>query len=79
MITRTVKGIVFLAGLLVIAYGYFLVPLGDRTLYEHTVRIAATDEAQELGEELGEATDELEAEIRSQLQPDAGADAAPAP
>lgn len=35
-------------------YVFFFVPLGERTLYQHLERIAATPAAQELGGEVGE-------------------------
>jgi hypothetical protein len=36
------------------AAGFFavFVPLGEKTLYQHLIRIAGTDEARELGREL---------------------------
>jgi len=56
---KALNGFLWLVGLLVVLAVYFFVPLGRYTLYEHTLRIAATEPAQDLGEEVGEATREL--------------------
>ncbi|MCB9596358.1 MAG: hypothetical protein H6719_26785 [Sandaracinaceae bacterium] len=56
---KAINGILWLIGLVVVLVVYFFVPLGTYTLYEHTLRIAATEPAQELGDELGTATREL--------------------
>lgn len=74
-----------LVGLLALAYVFFFVPLGRRTLHEHTLRIAATDEAQELGEDVDVASDRigdaLQEKLReTQMAGDAGPpDAGPQP
>ncbi len=52
---RLINGILWLIGLVVVLIGYFTVPVGRFTLYQHTMRIAQTEPAQELGRELGEA------------------------
>lgn len=56
---KAINGFLWLVGLLVVLTVYFFVPIGTYTLYEHTLRIAATEPAQELGDELGTATREL--------------------
>ena len=56
---KAINGILTLIGLGVVLAVYFFVPLGRYTLYEHTLRIAATEPAQELGDEVGQATREL--------------------
>ncbi|MCA9609629.1 MAG: hypothetical protein KC619_28720 [Myxococcales bacterium] len=56
---KAINGFFWLVGLVVVLAVYFFVPLGQYTLYEHTLRIAATEPAQELGDELGHATREL--------------------
>ncbi|MGF1466380.1 MAG: hypothetical protein ACFCGT_09610 [Sandaracinaceae bacterium] len=51
---RLIDGVLWLVGLTVVLYVYFLVPIGERTLFQHTLRIAATEPAKELGRELGD-------------------------
>lgn len=53
---RLLNGFLWLVGLVVVLGVYFFVPLGRYTLFEHTLRIAATEPAQELGDELGNAS-----------------------
>lgn len=61
-----------------VAWFVFMVPLGRFTLFEHLRRIAATDEAQELGDEAVEASGRLRGEVARQvgdaMRPDAGSD-----
>ena len=76
-----IKGALSLVGLAVVAYVFFFVPLGQRTLFEHARRIAATDEAQELGDEAGEAAGRLRNHLEDEIDehvrvPDAGQAAA---
>ena len=74
---RLLNGILWLIGLLVVLVCYFVVPVGRYTLYQHTLRIAETEPAQELGRELGEAggalkdraVDEWEARARDAATP----------
>lgn len=65
-----------LIGLAVLAYVWFFVPLGQRTLHEHALRIASTEPAQELGGEAVEATERLTEHVQSEWEaryaPDAG-------
>ena len=56
---KAINGVLWLIGLAVVLTVYFFVPLGRFTLFEHTLRIAATEPAQELGGELGTASREL--------------------
>ncbi len=56
---KALNGFLWLVGLFVVLAVYFFVPLGRYTLYEHTLRIAATEPARELGDEVGQATREL--------------------
>lgn len=72
MIKNAIKGIVYLTAFGVLAYLFFFVPLGRRTLWEHTQRIAATDEAQDLGADVSTATDRVETAVREKLTPDGG-------
>ena len=46
-------------GVIVVAIVYFFVPIGRYTLFEHTLRISATEPAQELGEDVSETASEL--------------------
>ena len=64
MIRWALKMLVAFVGLTCALYVFFLVPLGERTLYDHMRRIAATDEAEDLGRELGEAGERLTEKIR---------------
>jgi len=48
-------------------YGIFFLPVGERTLYEHVARIAATDPAQELGSEVGGALSRAGDAVRGRL------------
>jgi hypothetical protein len=80
---RLINGALWLVGLVVVLGVYFFVPVGRFTLYEHTLRIAATEPAQELGEDLtrtGEALGERaleEWEAREALRAEASGDASP--
>jgi hypothetical protein len=44
-----------LIGFAVLAYVWFFVPLGRRTLHEHALRIASTQPAQELRDDVANA------------------------
>ena len=56
---RLINGALWLVGLIVVLGVYFFVPVGRFTLFEHTLRIAATEPAQELGDDLAETGEEL--------------------
>lgn len=67
---------------LIAAYVFFFVPIGRRTLFDHTRRIATTPEAREFGDEMRTASarvaertrDEVEGVIRhGVVPPDGGA------
>lgn len=72
-----VRALFSFVGLAVVAYAFFFIPLGRRTVFEHTMRILATEPAQELGDEAVQATDRLTAHIEAAWEaryaPDAGA------
>ncbi len=70
-----IKSALGVIGLLALAYLYFFIPLGDMTLHQHVMRIAATEEAQELSREANEAAERLREQVEG-LRGDAGADAA---
>lgn len=76
------KSALTLVGLAVVAYVFFFVPLGQRTMYQHGRRIAGTDEARELGREATEAADRLRDHVEEQIEThvrdrDAGPEAGP--
>jgi hypothetical protein len=56
---RAVNAILWLIGLFMLLVGYFVVPIGRYTLFEHTQRIAATEPAQELGADLERTGEQL--------------------
>lgn len=62
------NGILWLIGLVVVLAVYFFVPVGRHTLFEHTLRIAATEPAQELGEDLSETSEELGQRARDEWE-----------
>jgi len=68
MIRAVLKGILYLATSLFVAWLIFFVPLGERTLFEHVSRIAATDEAQDLGREALEAGERAEGAVRHKVR-----------
>lgn len=55
MIRGCLQNLVTLVALAAIAYVTFFIPLGQRTLWEHLMRIASTPEARELGHEATQA------------------------
>lgn len=77
MIRGAIKGVWSLVVLGVVLYGFFFVPLGERTLFEHVWRIARTDEAQDLGREAAEASVRAGREVVRQVDEadEAGANA----
>lgn len=68
MIKNAIKGVVYLTAFGILGYLFLFVPLGERTTFEHVRRIAATDEALELGDEVGEATERAESALRDKLR-----------
>jgi len=67
-----------------LVYVLFFVQLGERSAFQHLMRVADTEEAQELGHEVGAATERITKEIGEQVhdvtQPpaqDAGASKVP--
>ena len=77
VLRRLISAALSLIGLAVVAYVWFFVPLGQRTLHEHALRIAATEPAQELGVEATEATERVVEHVHQEWQqryrPDGGA------
>lgn len=59
MLRRLFSSLLSLIGLAVVAYVWFFVPIGRRTLHEHALRIAETEPAQELGVEVEVASERL--------------------
>lgn len=80
MIRRSVDAVIGTVCLACVGYVYFFVPVGQRTLFEHTMRIAATEPAQELGRDATTTAQTLGAHVLSELDrltvdggvPDAG-------
>jgi len=56
---RAINAFLWLVGLVVVLGVYFFVPVGRFTLFEHTLRIAATEPAQDLGEDVSDTARDL--------------------
>ncbi len=67
MIRRTIRLVWTGAVLAFLAYVLFFVQLGERSAFEHLMRVINTDEARELGREVGVATERLTKEIGEQV------------
>jgi len=67
MIRRTVKLLWRGAVIGFLAYAFFFARLGNRTPFQHVMRIAHTEEAQELGHEVGVATERITRHIGDQV------------
>jgi hypothetical protein len=78
-----IRATLSLVGLAVVMYVWFFVPLGQRTLHEHAMRIASTEPARELGEEAADATgrvvEHVQGEWQTRYSVDGGAPDASAP
>lgn len=59
VVRRLINSVLWFVGLIVVLCVYFFVPVGRYTLYEHTLRIASTEPAQELKEDLTRTGEEL--------------------
>lgn len=68
MIKFFIKGFFTFIGMAVFAYVFFFVELGERTLFQHVKRIAATEEAQDLGDDIGAASDRLRAHLEERIR-----------
>ena len=84
MIRRTIRLVWTGAVLAFLAYVLFFVRLGERTPFQHLMRVAGTEEAQELGREVGAATERITKKIGDQVheatkppEQDAGASQVP--
>lgn len=67
MIRRSVDTVIGTICLACIGYVYFFVPVGQRTLFEHTMRIAATEPAQELGRDATTTAHTLGAHVLGEI------------
>ncbi|MGD8317292.1 MAG: hypothetical protein PVH76_06065 [Myxococcales bacterium] len=67
MIRRSIRLIWTGAVLAFLAYVLFFVRLGERSPFEHLVRVIHTDEAQELGREVSAATERIAKQIGNQV------------
>ena len=84
MIRRTIRLLWRGAVIGFLTYAFFFTRLGDRTPFQHMMRVISTQEAQELGYEVGIATKKITKRIGAQVydatQPpevDAGASQVP--
>ena len=59
---RFIDRIIWLVGFAALSYAFFFVPLGKRTLFQHTRALMSTPEARELQAEAEEAADRLRVE-----------------
>ena len=75
------KSLFALIGFGVVAYGFFFLPLGSRTAWQHCQAISETDEAHELRREAAEAAERLEGQVEEEIDRlrDAGPPDAAAP
>jgi hypothetical protein len=67
MIRRTIRLVWTGAVLAFLAYVLFFVRLGERTPFQHLMRLAGTEEAKELGREVGAATERISKKIGDQV------------
>lgn len=67
MIRRSMRLIWRGAILAFLVYVLFFVRLGERTTFQHLMRVVNTDEAQELGRDIGAATERLTKHIGDQV------------
>jgi len=67
MIRRTIRLMWRGAILAFLVYVLFFVQLGERSAFEHLMRVVNTEEAQELGRDLSVATDRLAKQIGDQV------------
>jgi hypothetical protein len=67
MIRRSIRLVWMGAVLAFLAYLLFFVQLGERSAFQHLMRLIKTEEAQELGREVGAATERLTERIGNQV------------
>ncbi|MGB5697190.1 MAG: hypothetical protein WBM46_16150 [Polyangiales bacterium] len=67
MIRRSIRLVWTGAVLAFLAYVLFFVQLGDRSAFQHLMRVIHTEEAQELGREVGAATERITKRIGTQV------------
>jgi hypothetical protein len=67
MIKRSMRLMWRGAVLAFLIYVLFFVQLGERSAFQHLMRVADTDEAQELGREVSAATERISKEIGGQV------------
>ncbi|KPK15307.1 MAG: hypothetical protein AMJ62_09685 [Myxococcales bacterium SG8_38] len=67
MIRRSIRLVWMGAVLAFLAYVLFLVPLGERSAFEHLMRVINTEEAQELGRGVSAATERITRQIGEQV------------
>lgn len=64
---KLIKAAITLTGLVVLAYFVFMVPLGEKTFFEHVTRISQTPEAQDLSSELQKKVETAGLSIKRKL------------
>lgn len=67
MIRRSIRLVWMGAVLAFLAYVLFFVRLGERSAFQHLMRVVNTEEAQELGREVGAATERIAKQIGNQV------------
>jgi hypothetical protein len=67
MIRRSIRLVWTGAVLAFLTYVLFFIQLGERSAFQHLMRVINTDEAQELGREVGAATERITKEIGGQV------------
>lgn len=72
---RLFSSLLSLIGVAVLAYVWFFVPIGRRTLHEHALRIAETEPARELGAEVEDASERAVEHVRGEWRARYGSDA----
>lgn len=73
MVGELIKRAVNLVVVALAAVTFFLVPLGDKTLYQHMLAIFSTKEAGELGRELEKTGKTVVQEVKQEVTPAADA------
>ena len=74
---RALNAVLWMIGLLAVLVASFVVPIGRYTLFEHALRIAATEPARELERGIGETGESLEESAREEWQRRSAHDDAP--
>ena len=68
MIGRKIDALLGLIGFCTLAYGFFTIHVGNRTLYEHFLRIAHTAPAQELEADVRAKSDQVTRDVTAKVK-----------